>query len=81
MAKQIKDFFNSIKQGKNELIYLETLTESLSIARPILISFTYFWTIDNEDMVDLTELKHYLHKANIHRTNPALFKRINDIAL
>ena len=31
-------------------------------------------------MVDVTELKHYLHRANLHRTNPSLFKRINDIA-
>jgi len=28
----------------------------------------------------VTELKHYLHRVNVHRSNPALFKRINDIA-
>lgn len=31
-------------------------------------------------MVDVTELKHYLHRVNIHRTNPSLFKRLSDIA-
>ena len=28
----------------------------------------------------MTELKFYLHKAKLHRTNPALFKRVNDLA-
>lgn len=30
--------------------------------------------------MDVTELKHYLHRANIHRTNPSLFKRVSDHA-
>lgn len=35
---------------------------------------------DTADVVDVTELKFYLHKANLHRTNPSLFKRVNELA-
>ena len=31
--------------------------------------------------LDVTELKHFLHKANLHSENPALYKIINDIAV
>ena len=31
--------------------------------------------------LDVTELKHFLHRANLHSENPALFKIINDIAV
>ena len=31
--------------------------------------------------LDVTELKHFLHRANLHSENPALFKIINDIAI
>ena len=31
-------------------------------------------------MIDVTELKHFMHKADLDRKNPALFKRIGDIA-
>ena len=31
-------------------------------------------------MVDVTELKHFLFKVNMHRTNPPLFKMISDIS-
>ena len=37
--------------------------------------------VENENTIDVTELKHYLHRSNVHRTNPPLFKRINDVAL
>ena len=33
-----------------------------------------------EKKLDVTELKHYLHKGNLHVINPPLFKAINDIA-
>ena len=36
--------------------------------------------LDTEELVDVTELKHYFYRVNVHRTNPPLFKRINDIA-
>ena len=35
---------------------------------------------DEDAKLDVTELKHYLHRANLHSENPALFKVINDIA-
>ena len=28
----------------------------------------------------MTELKHYFHKANLHVSNPPLFKAVNDLA-
>ena len=31
--------------------------------------------------LDVTELKHFFHRANLHSENPALFKIINDIAV
>lgn len=31
-----------------------------------------------EQEIDVKQLKHFLHRANLHRTNPPLFKRIND---
>ena len=31
--------------------------------------------------LDVTELKHYRHRANLHSENPALFKIINDVAV
>ena len=34
----------------------------------------------DSDTIDVTELKLYLHRANMHRTNPTLFKKINDVA-
>jgi len=34
----------------------------------------------DEETVDVTDLKHYLHKVNLYRTNPPLFKRISDLA-
>ena len=37
--------------------------------------------IEGKEVVDVTELKHYLHRVNVHRTNPPFFKKINDIAL
>lgn len=30
--------------------------------------------------MDVTELKYFMHRANLHRTNPPLFKRISDVA-
>ena len=32
----------------------------------------------NKKEIDVKQLKHFLHRANLHRTNPPLFKRIND---
>ena len=37
-----------------------------------------FIFVEGSDQVDVAELKLYLHRANLHKTNPALFKRIND---
>ena len=34
-----------------------------------------------KDKIDITELKHFFHRANLHIENPALFKAINDKAL
>jgi len=34
--------------------------------------------VEGQEEVDVAELKLYLHRANLHKTNPALFKRIND---
>ena len=31
-------------------------------------------------VIDLTQLKYYLHKANMHIDNPPMFKTINDLA-
>ena len=74
MVEQIKAFFNTVKQGK----LIDFLLSHWDFVFQNLISFFTF--TENEDTVDVTELKFYLHKANLHRTNPALFKRINDVA-
>ena len=42
----------------------------------------HFWILvdANSETIDVTELKLYMHRANLHRLNPTLFKKINDIA-
>lgn len=44
------------------------------------LNLFHFIATENEEMVDVTELKHYLHRVNMHRSNPSLFKRLADIA-
>lgn len=36
---------------------------------------------DGPDEIDVTCLKHMLHKANVHSYNPALFKAVNEASL
>ena len=77
MVEQIKAFFNTVKQGKLIDFLLSHWDFVFQNYKNLISIFTF---TENEDTVDVTELKFYLHKANLHRTNPALFKRINDVA-
>ena len=60
------------KEGKYkkdlDLVNVESLTSSCLFLE------------DQEDKIDVTELRHFMHRSSLHRTNPPLFKRINDTA-
>ena len=49
---------------------------------PTLVLINIISAEEGEDCkLDVTELKHLLHRANLHSENPALYKVINDIAI
>ena len=74
---KITELFNLLKDGKqtdlSDLgLHLFDLIESLTNA--------LFLMLEKRDVIDVTELRHFMNRMKLHRTNPPLFKRINDIA-
>lgn len=75
MTEQVTALFECVKLGKCEQLGTDP-SEFCRWKQPLTLSFE----TENEETVDVTELKHYLHRANIHRTNPSLFKRLSDVS-